>query len=231
MTDDRKSGVALIAGSLGGLLTMAIHPTHAAAVLTPPQLLHLAIASAIAHSLAMISYLGVFLGTIGLSRHLDACESLDMPDRLALAALTVYAFASVALLLATAVSGFIVPGIVRDMIRDSPANSPLWKIVIDAVFQFNQVFARIYSVAASAAILLWSASVLRNGGLGRGIAMYGCIVTPPLIVLLAIGHLRLDVHGMTVVVVAHAVWFIVAGAQLGTPRAHHAMARQSGAPG
>jgi hypothetical protein len=26
MTDDRKAGIALIAGSLGGILTMAIHP-------------------------------------------------------------------------------------------------------------------------------------------------------------------------------------------------------------
>jgi hypothetical protein len=213
MTDDRKSGVALIAGSLGGLLTMAIHPTSAGA-LTPPQFEHLALVSAIAHTLAMVSFLALFLGAIGLTRRLFVCERSDTPDRLALAALTVYGFAAVALLMATAVSGFIVPDIMRHMIRDAAANSPQWHIVIDAVFQFNQAFARIYSVGASGAILLWSASVLRNGGLGRGIASYGCIIAPALIGLIGIGHLRLDVHGMAVVVFAHALWFVIVGAQL-----------------
>lgn len=220
MTDDRKSGVALIAGSLGGLLTMAIHPTSRS-VLTPPQLEHLAVVSAVAHAIAMVSFLALFLGAIGLARHLTVCERSDMPDRLALAALTVYGFAAVALLLATAVSGFIVPDIMRHMMRDALANSPQWHIVIDAVFQFNQAFARIYSIAASAAILLWSASVLRNGGLGRGIAIYGCIIAPALIGLIGIGHLRLDVHGMAVVVCAHGLWFVIAGVQLCRQRDQH----------
>jgi hypothetical protein len=65
MTDDRKSGIALIAGSLGGVLTMAIHPTGAAS-LTADQVAHLAVASAAAHSLAMVSFVVLFLGGCGL---------------------------------------------------------------------------------------------------------------------------------------------------------------------
>ena len=162
----------------------------------------------------MVSFLALFLGAMGLTRRLAVCEGSAMPDRLALAALTVFGFAAVALLLATAISGFIVPDIMRHMIRDAAANSLQWRVAIDAVFQFNQAFARIYSVAASGAILLWSVSVLRNGGLGRGIAIFGCIIAPTLIALIAIGHLRLDVHGMAVVVLAHALWFVIVGAQL-----------------
>jgi hypothetical protein len=44
MTDDRKSGIALFAGSLGGLLTMAIHPTGGGS-LTPGQARRLSIQS------------------------------------------------------------------------------------------------------------------------------------------------------------------------------------------
>jgi hypothetical protein len=207
MTDDRKSGIALIAGSLGGILTMAIHPTGAGAM-SAEQTSHLAIVSAAAHSLAIASVIVVFLGACGLARTIAA------PDRLAFAGLVTYGFACVSILIAGAVSGFIVPDILRHMVRDVPENAPLWKIVVDAIFQINQAFARIYSVAASLAVILWSISALRNGGLGRGVAIYGCIIAPIIILGIAIGHLRLDVHGMAVVALGQAIWFILAGTQL-----------------
>jgi heme A synthase len=214
MTDDRKSGFAFIAGSLGGIITMAIHPTAGSGPLTPDQVEHLAMTSGIAHSIALVSFLLLFLGAVGLTRRLASREVPGNPDRLALAALAVYAFAAVALMLATSVSGFIIPGIMRQMIHDAVANAPQWKLVIYAVFQFNQAFARIYSVAASLAILLWSISALRNGGLSRTISIYGCVIAPVLTILIAVGHLRLDVHGMAIVVVAHAIWLIVAAIEL-----------------
>jgi len=207
MTDDRKSGIALIAGSLGGILTMAIHPTGAAS-LTADQVAHLAFASAAAHSLAMVSFVVLFLGGCGLAR------SIGAPDRIAFSAIVTYGFACVAVFIATAVSGFIVPSIMRHMILDVPATAQQWRIVIDGIFQINQAFARIYSVAASLAIILWSVSALRNGGLGRGVATYGCVIAPLIIVGIVIGHLRLNVHAMAMVVSGQAIWSVMVGAQL-----------------
>jgi hypothetical protein len=207
MTDDRKSGIALIAGSLGGILTMAIHPTGAAS-LTADQVAHLAVASAAAHSLAMVSFVVLFLGGCGLAR------SIGAPDRIAFSAIVTYGFACVAVFIATAVSGFIVPSIMRHMILDVPATAQQWTIVIDGIFQINQAFARIYSVAASLAIILWSVSALRNGGLGRGVATYGCVIAPFIIVGIVIGHLRLNVHAMAMVVLGQAIWSVIVGAQL-----------------
>jgi hypothetical protein len=213
MTDDRKSGTALIAGSLGGILTMAIHPTGAGS-LTPGQVEHLALVSGIAHSIAMLSFLLLFLGACGLTRRLAAFARTPDPDRLAFAAIVTFGFACVAVLIATAVSGFIVPDILRHMARDGAATVPQYRLIVDAVFQFNQAFARIFSVGASVAIALWSVSALRNGGIGRGIAIYGCIVATLLTAGIVVGHLRLNVHGMAVVVLGQVIWFIVAGAQL-----------------
>ena len=213
MTDDRKSGIALIAGSLGGILTMAIHPTGGAS-LTPGLAAHLASVSAIAHSIALASILVLFLGTCGLTRRLTAFERTPDPDRLAFAGVATFGFACVAILIAATVSGFIVPSILRHMVRDGAATIPQYHLIVDAVFQFNQAFARIYSVAASAAIALWSVSALRNGGIARGIAIYGCIVAVLLAAGIVVGHLRLDVHGMAVVVLGHAIWFTLVGAQL-----------------
>ncbi len=207
MTDDRKSGIALVAGSLGGILTVAIHPRGAAS-LTADQVAHLAVASAAAHSLAMVSFAILFLGACGLVRRIAAA------DRIAFAAIVTYGFACVAILIAAAVSGFIVPDIMRQMVRDVPAAAPQWKIVISAIFQINQAFARIYSVAASLAIILWSVSALRNGGFGRGVAIYGCVIAPLLILGIVSGHLRLNVHGMGIIALGQAVWFVIVGAQL-----------------
>jgi len=67
--------------------------------------------------------------------------------------------------------------IIKRRAQDAPANAHLWQIVIDGIFQINQAFAEIYSVAASLAVILWSASGLRNGGLSRGLAFYGCITS------------------------------------------------------
>ena len=207
MTDDRKSGIALIAGSLGGVFTMAIHPTGAAS-LTADQVAHLAVASAAAHSLAMVSFVVLFLGGCGLAR------SIGAPDRIAFSAIVTYGFACVAGFIATAVSGFIVPSIMRHMILDVPATAQQWRIVIDGIFKINQAFARIYSVAASLAIILWSVSALRNGGFGRGVATYGCVIAPLIIVGIVIGRARLNVHAMAMVVSGQAIWSVMVGAQL-----------------
>jgi len=207
MTDDRKSGVALIAGSLGGILTMAMHPMGTAS-LTAEQVGHLFALSGAVHSLAMVSVLLLFLGACGLARRLAAV------DRISFAAIVTFGFACVAVVIAAAVSGFIVPSIWEHMVRDVPAAAHQWQIVIDGIFQINQAFARIYSVGASMAIILWSISALRNGGLGRGVAIYGCVISLLIIAGVGVGHLRLDVHGMAAIWLGQAIWFILVGSQL-----------------
>jgi hypothetical protein len=207
MTDDRKAGIALIAGSIGGILTMAVHP-HAAGSLPPDQVSHLSLVSGAAHSLALISVLALFLGACGLARRLAAA------DRLSFAAIITYGFASVAIMIAGAVRGFIIPDIMKHMVRDVPEAAHQWQIVMTGIFQINQAFSRIFSVGSSIAIILWFVSALRNGGIGRGVATYGCIASPLIIIGIGIGHLRLDVHGMTVVMIAQVIWYILVGAQL-----------------
>jgi len=156
----------------------------------------------------MVSTVVLVLGACGLTRRLAG------PDRLAFSGLVFYAFAAVAILIAAAVSGFIVPSIMRHMMRDAAAAAPQWHIAIDSIFQINQAFARLFTVAASIAMALWSASALRHGGLGRGIAIYGCIAAPLLVLAICSGHLPLNVHGMAIVAVAQAIWFIGVGSQL-----------------
>ncbi|HET9405935.1 MAG TPA: hypothetical protein VFO39_01735 [Candidatus Sulfotelmatobacter sp.] len=207
MTDDRKSGIALIAGSLGLILTMVMHPLPVSS-LTAEQVMHLMVLSGVAHTIAMASALLLFLGACGLTR------SIAAPDRIAFSAVAIFGFACVAVLIATAVSGFIIPEIMKHMVRDAAENQHQWQIVITSIFQINQTFSRIYSVATGLAIILWSVSGLRNGGFGRGAAIYGCVASALVIATVGSGLLRLDVHGMAAVVLAQAVWFILIGSRL-----------------
>ena len=218
MRDERKSGIAMVAGSLGAIITMAVHPVGPGALttLTAESVARLTLLSGLAHSLAMLSILALVLGAFGLARRLAA------PDRLAFAGLVTYAFAAVAVFIATAVSGFIVPGIMRHMVRDAAAAASTWQIAIISIVEINQAFASIYSVATALAIALWSAAGLRNGRLGRGLAIYGCVSAPLLMLAIAIGHLRMDVHGMAIVVVLQGIWFLVAASQLYREEPRHA---------
>lgn len=207
MTDNRKSGLALIAGSIGGIVTMAIHPT-AGGPMTAAQVDRLAIVSGVAHGLALVSIVTLFLGTCGLAR------AIAGTDRISFAGLVTFGFACVAIFIAASDSGFVLPQIMQRMARDAGQNMRTWQIVIDGMFQINQAFAHIYSVGASVAVILWSLAVFRNGGLGRGVAIYGCLVSVLIIVAVGIGHLKLNVHGMAAVWFGQAIWFIIAGGQL-----------------
>ena len=196
-----------MAGSLGLIVTMAIHPTSAAS-LSAYQLAHLSTLSGIAHSLAMVSVLVLFLGACGLAQRTAAA------DRFSFAGIVTFGFACVAVIIAAAVSGFVVPSIMNRMSGDVPEAAHQWRIVIYGIFQINQAFAAIYSVGISLAIILWSISALRNGGLGRGMAIYGCVIAPLIIVGIAARHVRFDVHGMMAVGLGQVVWFMIAGYQL-----------------
>jgi hypothetical protein len=207
MTDDTRSGIALIVGSAGGLATMAVHPTGGGAA-NEAAYQHLVSISGIAHSMGIMSVAILFLGACGLTVRLLAA------DRLAFAALVAYGVAAIAALVAAAISGFIEPALMLRMVRDTAAAQPQWRIVIDSFFQINQTFGRMFAMAASVAVALWSLAALRNGGLGRGIATYGTLVGPLVIIGVSVGHLRMDVHGFGLIVLAQAIWFAGAGVQL-----------------
>jgi hypothetical protein len=78
----------------------------------------------------------------------------------------------------------------------------------------NQAFARILAVASSGAIALWSAAILRNRALARGVAAYGVILGSITILAVMSGVVILDVHGFGLIVFTQSIWFIIVGAMM-----------------
>ncbi|HUD65148.1 MAG TPA: hypothetical protein VMQ17_11245 [Candidatus Sulfotelmatobacter sp.] len=217
MTDDRKSGLALIAGSIGLIITMAFHPTGHD-LLAPGQFDRIARLIVAVHTLALASIPVMFLGTLGLSRRLAS------PDKLSVCAVVAYGFAGVAALNAAAFSGLVAPGLARQMAAATPASETanLWSVLFTYNGFLNQAFAMVFVVASSTSLALWSVAILRNGLLARSVAVYGCILGPLTVAAVLSGHLRLNVHGFGLVVLGQAVWFVIVGVTLCRPGTSHA---------
>jgi hypothetical protein len=206
MTDDKKGGIALIAASLGGILTMALHPT-VRDLFAPDKLAPMAILLVGVHALSVVSMPVLFLGGLALSRRLAS------PDRLALVALVVYGFALAAVLVAAVVDGFVVPSLAREIMTTAPPETEGWRIALYYNGFLNQAFARVFLVASSTSIALWSVSILRSRTLAPSVAIYGLLVGPAVIVAVVSGS-RLDPHGAGLLILCQSLWFIVVGSLL-----------------
>ena len=205
MNDDRSGGAALVVGALLGIVTMSLHPTghDLAASDGAASIETLAIA---VHALVIASLPITFLGAMALTRRIDS------PARLATSALVIHGFGAVSVMIAAAVSGFLGPHLVHQAAAD-PTNETA-RLFLDYNARVNQVFARMFVAASSIAIFLWSASIVRTRVLAAGLGVYGIVIATVTIAALASGHLRLDVHGMGAVVLAQAVWLVIAGVSL-----------------
>ena len=159
------------------------------------------------HALAVASLPVMFLGALALSRRLAS------PDRLALAALVAYGFALVAVLVAAVVDGFVVPSLAREIMTAAPPATEGWRIALYYNGLLNQSFARVFLVASSTSIVLWSASISRSRTLPRGVAIYGLLVGPTVVIAVVSG-LRLDPHGAGLLILGQSVWYIAVGVLL-----------------
>jgi hypothetical protein len=209
MTDDRRVGVALIAGSAGMIITMIFHPTGKVGPGGVESMVRMLVG---VHSLALASLPVLFVGAWGLSRRVASA------NRPAMTALVLYAFAMVAVMNAAVFDGLVAPNLIRQIVLThdtaTPGTSEGWRLAFNYNSYLNQAFARLYAVASSMAIVLWSVVIVRGHALGWGVGIYGCILGPITVIGVVSGLLNPDVHGFGLLIFGQALWFIVVGVQL-----------------
>jgi hypothetical protein len=103
--------------------------------------------------------------------------------------------------------GFVVPGA-------APADDALIVRFVTFASLFNQAFAHCAALLMSAGIAAWSLELLRGGVAARVLGGYGLLSAIGCALALVFGVLRLDVHGMTVVVLLQSAWTIGVGVLL-----------------
>jgi hypothetical protein len=203
MKDNRLGGVALILGAVSGMITMSLHPVAGAHPITPAQFEKLTALMIGVHALAIAGVPFSFLGALALTRRLDS------PGRLALAGLVIYGFGLIAVMIAPAISGLVGTDILRHIIAKGPDREQ-WRTLMEYNHLINQAFARIFVVASSSAIALWSLLIVKNRALPLAIGLYGLLLGPTVIIAILTG-LSLDVHGFGLIIFSQAIWFIVTG--------------------
>src|SRR5512140_3474023 len=147
MTRDAIYGSALIAGALAGMVTMVMHPTGNQ-LLADVQ--HVAPLGLAVHALALAALPVSFFGAIGLARALGSTSDA------ALAGLVAYGMAQLAVMIAAVASGLLAPALAAQLVSSTGAEHDLAGALFHYTGAINQAFAKVFVVASSAAILLWS---------------------------------------------------------------------------
>ena len=205
MTDERRSGIALIAGSAAMIITMGFHP-HGK--ISPAELDHVIPVLIGVHTLALFSIPILFLGAWGMTRWLAA------PDRVAWAGLVFFAAGSIAVMNAAVYDGLTAPQLFRQIVAATPETQDGWKMLMHFNSQLNQAFARVYAVASAVALILWSVSILRNRTRGNGIGIYGIILGTVTALGIMSGRLTPDWHGFGMLILGQAIWFVIVGGKM-----------------
>lgn len=209
MNDNRTGGLLLVAGCVAGLITMGLHPgvSHDGSLPSPTVLVHLAQLDRIVHGLALIGVTMIFLGAMALTRRLTT------GNRLAQIALVVYAVAGVAIMVASAMDGFVAADLVN-RIAAGDAKLESWRLLLDYNTRIVVAFASVYAIGTCAAIFLWSLAAVRTARLATALGWYGLVLTPVIVLAVFSGHLSMGKHGFGLVTLMQAVWFVAAGCLL-----------------
>ena len=204
MNENRKGGIAIIAGAIAELVVMALHP-QGQAVKTSELILFL---NGIVHTVAIMAMPILFVGLLALTR------ALMKTSRLAILAIAFYGLALVAGMCAAAISGYITPNIIHRMSESVAADAQFWSSAGRLSWWMNQAFARILATNSGIAIMLWSIAMNRQTSFSRAISVYGIVTGALVATAVGSGHVRLDVHGFGAVTLLETIWLVATGIAL-----------------
>lgn len=201
---DRPAGLALIAGTFAGLATMGFHPTGHALL---SDFEGVAPVNKAVHALAIAGTIATVYGLAGLRRVLEHRRAL------ADAALVSYGFGAVAVMFAAIASGFIGTELAAQVLQAGDNARVTYEPLLDYNYALNQACTKVFVVAGSIGIGLFSLAMMRDPRFGRALGVAGLTVAVAAAVA-TIAGLRMDIHGFGAIVLGHGVWIIWTGVRL-----------------
>jgi hypothetical protein len=204
----RTAGIVLVAATLLSILMMAHHPTastHEPASLAA-DVAGTATLSRIVH--------GVLIALIGAELYAFTvfAARIARGRSAARAGLVAYAIGAGAMIGAALISGFVMSSLAGHY-ASAPDPAPFVDFARLSMTG-NQALANLGVFAMSTAIVLWAIALLHGAPRGRWLALVGFVTALAPAIALALGTIRLDVHGMLAVVLAQAIWNLAAGVAL-----------------
>jgi len=201
----RRAGIVLVAATVVSIVAMAHHPSvgshdPGAAI---AEIGTKATLSRLVH--------GVLIALMGLELYAFAvfAERLGARRDAVRIGFVAYAIGIGAMIGAALISGFVVTSLAAHY-ADAGADPSAFANLARLAMTGNQALAQLGTIAISAAILAWSIALLHDRA-HRWLAIVGLAASMLPALALVAGVIRLDVTGMTLVVVAEAVWNVAAG--------------------
>ena len=219
MTDNRLSGVAMIAGQVGLLLTLSLHPSGKISPAEVDQMVHKLIA---VHSIALAGLPLMILGALGLSRILSSRNQLSV------VAFVIYSFAIAASLSGIVLDGLVMPHLLphlADAAKIAAASSAgaqpaaaasasdTWRALLKYNGYLDMAFVQLSLVATAVAVITWSMAILPGKIFPRATGIYGLILGVIALVALFSGMLGAE-HALMIIVFGQSTWFLILGGLL-----------------
>jgi hypothetical protein len=221
MTDNRLSGIAMIAGQLGLILTLSLHPSGKISPAEVDQMVHKLIA---VHSIALAGLPLMILGALGLLRVLSSRNQLSV------AAFVIYSFAVAAILSGIVIDGLVMPHLLPQLADAAKASAAAASSGVQptaaasasgevwhALFKFNgyldMAFVQYSLVATAVAVIAWSVAMLLGKIFPSGTAIYGLVLGVIALVVLFSGALGAE-HALMIIVFGQSTWFLIVGGLL-----------------
>jgi len=204
MKTNKTAGVALILGAVGSIVTMAFHPRGGGL----DTILRQASLNIGVHTLAVASLTVMIFGFLRLSR----TQGPQQPQAdLGFVAFVIGAGAAI---LAAIHNGFVTPILARQASDTDPAEMAAWNVVFDFNHHVGEVMTKVFIVATSTAIFLWSMGMVRIGTGWRSLGAAGIGIGAAGLIALFTGHIRDNVHDVGLFILCIAAWIAVLGVLL-----------------
>ena len=207
MTTNSKASLAIVIGTVCGMVTMLLHPTGHDVTRSLLSGGHGSL-NVFLHSIALLGQPLIVMGALALTLQFTTQRPF------AVGALVLFTWASVAVMIASAASGFMATSLIESTVKEQGSARDFAYNALHYTALLNRTFSRIFVAFSSLAILVWSIAMLREELLTRALAGYGIISACAVLAWTLTGHLRFDIHGFGAVVLAQGIWFLWIAAQL-----------------
>ena len=207
--DRRAYGWIIILGSLATLGGMALHPTAGGRIMENVRnLVENGAFNAQVHFFLITTYFVLLLGFFGLSDWLGGRRLLVRGGLIA------YAVGTFAGSAAGVAAGFVLRTLAFGYANARPDEINSVVSAFRVAGAFNYAWGRMWMIAVSAAILLWSIEMVRREGLARPLGAFGLLVGVAGVIGIPTGLIALSVTALLGLVLAQTAWSVGVGVLL-----------------
>lgn len=203
-SSEQKQGIALIIFTVLLVFTMVLHPAGG----NVAYLISITRTIVITHAIAILSLPFGWIGFQGVTKRIGTERFGSM------IASAMMALGLVAVMLAAATNGIVLPIFLQHYKDASPERIESIKPVLRYSFAINHAFDYIYTVAFCLAILGWSIAILTTKKLPVWIGWLGILVSVFAAVTFLSGVAVNNLNGFRIFVTSLVVWILIVGIAL-----------------